>query len=375
MSENQSNRNTIPKVSVYVRNKTLSPSGYYRVIQYAKKFPCETIIHSIVPNWMFELGLKIKKHKILNKIWNIIYYIYILIKTYSAMLSDKKQHIEYVIVSKAFIPRICPDFFINYIAAFLDGRILIWDFDDLIIGNTLPQNEADLLMEKSQTIVVTHEFLRESLPERYRYKVLLMPTTDGDMLKTVESDTIRKKLFFSNINVLWLATAVNLPNLKLAMKGLDLAAKRLRENGKILKLVVVCNMPFHTETQWLEIENILWSREAAITQTMKCHIGIMPLEDTEFNRGKGAFKLIQYMATGMPVVASAVGFNKKVVNEKIGVLVGTDNDPLEWSDAICHLCQSIEVWNEYSENSFKEWEEKFSYNKNLETWLEIIGAV
>lgn len=363
------------KISVYVRNKDLSPSGYYRVVQYMNKLSYETIIHSIVPDWMFSYSLKITKRPFISKAWAIFYYLYILINTYRAMCVDKQLGIDCVIVSKTFIPRYCPHFFIKYIESFLERRKLIWDFDDFIFGNSLPQNEAGMLIKKSEIIIVTHEHLKKALPEQCQNKVIILPTTDGDLKANKEIMEERLKSFNQEIKILWLATASNLPNLDLAIRGLDMAAEGLSREGKCLKLIVVCNLPFYAETNKLAIENITWNKKEAICQTYRCHIGIMPLKDNEFNRGKGAFKLIQYLATGMPVIASAVGYNRYVVNEKIGFQISTENRPEEWANAIYKLTQNMQEWRTYSENSYAEWVEKFSYEKNLSAWKDIIESI
>ena len=50
-----------------------------------------------------------------------------------------------------------------------------------------------------------------------------------------------------------------------------------------------------------------WSQERETDLLPRCHAGIMPLTDDEFSRGKSAFKLIQYLASGLPLIASPVG--------------------------------------------------------------------
>lgn len=60
------------------------------------------------------------------------------------------------------------------------------------------------------------------------------------------------------------------------------------------------------------------------------HVGIMPVEDGPWERGKCGYKLIQYMACGLPVVASPVGVNSKIVEEGVnGFLARTDEDWLK----------------------------------------------
>lgn len=78
-----------------------------------------------------------------------------------------------------------------------------------------------------------------------------------------------------------------------------------------------------------------WSKETEIAQVQSMDIGIMPLPDEAWARGKSGYKLIQYMACGLPVVASPVGVNVDiVVPGKTGILARTD---AEWLQALVDL--------------------------------------
>jgi glycosyltransferase involved in cell wall biosynthesis len=71
-------------------------------------------------------------------------------------------------------------------------------------------------------------------------------------------------------------------------------------------------------------EFVPWSRENEAGALAACDIGIMPLEDDDWTRGKGGFKLLQYMAAGLPTVASPVGVNGQiVVPEETGFLASS----------------------------------------------------
>lgn len=85
--------------------------------------------------------------------------------------------------------------------------------------------------------------------------------------------------------------------------------------------------PYAKFVQWypgIEFEQLpLWS------------VGIMPLADDEWTRGKCSFKLLQYLSAGIPVVASAVGMNVEVMNKgEAGYLARNNN---EWTDALIAL--------------------------------------
>jgi glycosyltransferase involved in cell wall biosynthesis len=71
----------------------------------------------------------------------------------------------------------------------------------------------------------------------------------------------------------------------------------------------------------VEVESIDWDEATEIDQINRFDVGVMPLTDDNWTRGKCAFKLIQYMACGVPVVASRVGANVDVVSAQCGFLV------------------------------------------------------
>ncbi|PUA16913.1 glycosyltransferase family 4 protein [Glaciimonas sp. PCH181] len=85
----------------------------------------------------------------------------------------------------------------------------------------------------------------------------------------------------------------------------------------------------------LPMTSIPWTEQSEVTSIASFDIGIMPLVDEPFERGKCGYKLIQYMACGLPVVASPVGVNRQIVEHGInGFLAET---PQEWEQALLKL--------------------------------------
>lgn len=77
---------------------------------------------------------------------------------------------------------------------------------------------------------------------------------------------------------------------------------------------------------------IEWHADTEAQEIAQCDVGVMPLENTPWEQGKCSFKLIQYMACGLPVVASPVGMNVDVLsNGSIGILASTHD---EWAKAL-----------------------------------------
>ncbi|MDZ4326217.1 MAG: glycosyltransferase family 4 protein [Pseudomonas sp.] len=80
----------------------------------------------------------------------------------------------------------------------------------------------------------------------------------------------------------------------------------------------------------VEVIEIAWSESAEVDLINSFDVGVMPLPNDEWARGKCAFKLIQYMACAVPVVASPVGANVDLVTGESGFLAST---PEEWAEA------------------------------------------
>jgi glycosyltransferase involved in cell wall biosynthesis len=74
-------------------------------------------------------------------------------------------------------------------------------------------------------------------------------------------------------------------------------------------------MHFEPTRTVVPVENLDWSLATETTDILNFDIGIMPLRDDEWSRGKCAFKALQMMALGVPVVASPVGANGEVIQD------------------------------------------------------------
>jgi glycosyltransferase involved in cell wall biosynthesis len=86
------------------------------------------------------------------------------------------------------------------------------------------------------------------------------------------------------------------------------------------------------EALGLPMTSISWTEDTEVASISSFDIGIMPLTDAPFERGKCGYKLIQYMACGLPVVASPVGVNSHIVEHGVnGFLAST---PQEWEHAL-----------------------------------------
>lgn len=364
-------------ISVYVRNKDITPSSYYRIIQYINCIEGNILIRELVPTIIYRKQLNMKKNNIIYRgIIGILYYITIIIRCTFFLIYDCKKKPNKVVVSKTFCPKYTPIIIRKLIKTIAKKTTLYWDFDDYIFENgEISASQAKILQQYSKKIIVTNNFLKSKIDEKYRAKVKLLPTTDGDLQGFNKKLLLDKRLNTLNkeLRLVWVATSGNIPHLMKVIKSLDIAADIIKKNyGKNVILSVVCNKPLEYCADNIIVQNILWSRDIAREEIYNAHIGIMPLINNDFSLGKGAFKLVQYMSTGLPIIASKVGFNESVVDDKCGRLVYDDENTDGWINAILDICKSEEIWIELSENSYDKWKNKFNFERNLLFWKQIL---
>ncbi len=112
----------------------------------------------------------------------------------------------------------------------------------------------------------------------------------------------------------------------------------------------------------IPFEYLPWSEEMEVSLIRGMDIGLMPLPDTPWTRGKCGYKLIQYMACGLPVVASPVGVNSEIVEHGVnGFLASTDQ---EWREALSTLLANPELRRRMGAAGRKKVEEHYS----LQVW-------
>jgi glycosyltransferase involved in cell wall biosynthesis len=120
----------------------------------------------------------------------------------------------------------------------------------------------------------------------------------------------------------------------------------------------------------MTIENIAWSLEREVELFNTCDIGVYPLADDDWARGKCGFKAIQFMACGVPVVASAVGVNREIIEDGVnGFLAST---PEEWECKLARLLDDRELRRRFAVAGRKTIEERYSLVVNAPAVADIL---
>jgi glycosyltransferase involved in cell wall biosynthesis len=91
----------------------------------------------------------------------------------------------------------------------------------------------------------------------------------------------------------------------------------------------------------MEVEKRQWSEATHVRDLATSDIGLAPLPDNRFTRGKCGFKILQYAAAGLPVVASPVGVNAEYVRDKVTGFIAMSSS--EWIDRITQLIENRQL--------------------------------
>ncbi len=136
------------------------------------------------------------------------------------------------------------------------------------------------------------------------------------------------------VRIGWIGGRGNLDSLE----KLSGSLARLSNEHEIELAVIADAVP---EFEGVKVVGVPWSNDTQEQELAKLDIGLMPLEDNPWNRGKCAYKLLQYMAAGVAVIGSPVGMNQDLIrNSENGMLAHGRED---WYLSLKRLIQNVEL--------------------------------
>lgn len=112
-----------------------------------------------------------------------------------------------------------------------------------------------------------------------------------------------------------------------------------------------------------------WSEQREVADIQSFDIGVMPLQDDPWTRGKCGYKLIQYMACGIPVVASPIGVNTEIVKHGVNGFLAETEDA--WREAVSTLLARPDLRQRMGDAGRRWVEEKYS----LQAWAPRVAEV
>lgn len=222
---------------------------------------------------------------------------------------------------------ILPDFIIKFLKR--RGKKIVFDFDDAIYANPWIHNKQrlDSQIPLYDLVVIENTYTREYIYEHGNENVLII-TGPIDCKRYYPKNHDKK----DEIVIGWIgspSTQEYLNMLEDVFKRLPIVHKKL-----VFELVGVQKMDFNVDS----LRQKRWSLKTEVSDLQNFDIGIMALPDNEWTRGKGGYKLLQYMAVGIPYVASPVGINKELTIEGENGFLATSKE--EWYEKLSLLVEN-----------------------------------
>ncbi|HEX8521462.1 MAG TPA: glycosyltransferase family 4 protein [Tepidisphaeraceae bacterium] len=171
----------------------------------------------------------------------------------------------------------------------------------------------------------------------------------------------------SPLTLVWIGSRSTLPYLSSHLPALEAASAELAGN---LQLLIIADATLKSEK--LKILHEPWSQEREAELLLRGDIGIAPTPLNHWTLGKCGFKIIQYMAAGLPVIASPVGANAQIVqHQKTGFHAET---PADWTSHILTLARNPQLRQQMGQSSRQRVETNYSITRAVETWAQVLGV-
>lgn len=145
--------------------------------------------------------------------------------------------------------------------------------------------------------------------------------------------------------------------------------RRVLDRNENAELAVICD----TKPAFLQqgMRWIPWNKSREIEDLMQFHIGLMPLAEDAWAKGKCGFKALQYMALGIPALVSPVGVNTRIVDDGInGFICDTT---AEWEDRLNRLISDKELRIRMGGATRGKIEREYSVLAVRSRWLGLFG--
>ncbi len=252
------------------------------------------------------------------------------------------------------------------------GAKVIYDFDDAIwkhnisdanksVGWLKNPEKTKTFLEIADIVIAGNQYLRDYAVQ-FNKNVYVIPTTIDTELYVPKKRPKDDKIIIG-----WSGSFSTIEHFEHALTSL----KIIKEKYKHVEFKVIGDESYINED--LGIRGLPWRKENEIKEISSFDIGIMPLPDNEWTKGKCALKGLQYMALEIPVVMSEVGVNKEIIqNGENGFLVKNTEERV---DTLSLLIESEKLRNKLGKKGRKTVIDKYSVKATKNLYLKLFKHV
>jgi glycosyltransferase involved in cell wall biosynthesis len=229
------------------------------------------------------------------------------------------------LLQRSFISKFCT-------VESLANRPRVVDIDDAIHTYHANGEPARTLARLADRVICGNTYLADRISE-WTTKIEVLPTgLDTTYYQPGAERAEQQEIVFG-----WIGSGANLRYLE----GIREPLERFLTRTRNASFAIMSDAPARTFPRLPKSRHFQWSAQTELAFLQGLSVGLMPLDDSEWSRGKCSFKMLQYMACGKPVIVSPYGNNADVL--KLGALGLAARTRSEWLDCLNTLHADAEL--------------------------------
>ncbi len=346
------------RILFLTHGSTGSASSRVRIHQYLPLFDQEGIDYKVISGTSARLDQRVLQHP---TAWIRLRWFAAKVGARLGVLAVIRRY-DVVVIQRETLPYCYP--FIELLICRL-ARRCVFEFDDAIFYDRHPRsgwrtwlrdgkNIARILARCDRAVVSTR-YLAD-YARHYVRDVRIIPTT-VDM----ERFPGRAPAAYDPPVIGWVGSRSTQPYVETIRTPLQQLAERY---SFILRIVGGELAPW----PGVALDNRPWQEDREVAEIQAFAVGLMPLPDDAWTRGKAGYKILLYMAAGTPAVASAVGANNDIINDGVDGFLAHDEQ--EWLDKLQRLLTDAELRRKMGLEARKTARERFSITANYPAWRD-----
>lgn len=252
---------------------------------------------------------------------------------------------------------------------FTPAKPIIYDFDDAVwhayevLGPSFLKGKFAKLVARAHRIVAGSTYLVNQLRDWTEAPVIKIPTCVSSKGYQGQGLSAQK-----TADIVWIGSNSTAP---FVLNLLKVFGELAQQKPDLKVRLIGCPENLIPEVPpWLELCS--WSAETELDLIQTARIGIMPVPDGPFERGKCGFKLIQYMGLGLPSIASPVGENEFILDEEsCGFLA---SDPDEWRDCLTNFLNNEGLQTSMGVAAFERFKSHYQTEVAVLEWIKVFDS-
>ncbi len=349
------------KIVFFTRYGRLGPSSRIRTFQILENSGLkEYQINSLISDKLLKDRYKNKKYSIGSVIVSMINRIIFVLK---------RPRNEVFYIEKELLPWL--PFWLEKLI--LGKRKYILDFDDATwhyydqhpkyLVRFFFKNKIKKLINRATLVFCGNEYLKKYAQISGAKKVVKIPTViDFKKYSKIKAIEIHSR----QLRIVWIGTPATSEYLSVITGPLKKLSKEFD-----FEFVLIGDKKFRLDG--VNIVNYDWSENTEVSLIKSCDIGVMPFFFTKFTEGKCGYKLIQYMACGLSVVATFSGANTEIVEICDGGMVVKDEN--EWYDSLRMLILNHDLRIYNKTNLPEKIERYYSVDSVVNIWIQSLQNI